>query len=420
MLTIKAEILKSGLRADDTYNVKVRITYKRQVKRISTNIYIHKSELTKSLKIKNGCKLKKRIDDLITYYQDIGNNLQVEREDYTIDDIIANLKGEEQKNKPIDFIKFSRDWIETATIKGADNYKYCINSFVRFLGKDNLNINDLTIKLLTQYAEYLCKNKEKKDKKLTSKSNSKTSNRAVSLYLGSIRHLFNEAKKKYNDYDRGIIIIPHSPFENFKVPRQEATRKRAITTQQIKAIWQLADLKEGKGVNKLCRFDLAKDCFMLSFFLMGMNSADLFTCSELKDNCIIYYRCKTKERRADNAKMVVKIPSLALPLIEKYKDITGKRFFKFYQWYSTADTFNAALNIGLKQVGKVLHLEDLEFYAARHSWATIAVNKAGVDKYAVHSALNHIDEKMKITDIYIERDFKMENDANEKVINSVF
>jgi len=78
------------------------------------------------------------------------------------------------------------------------------------------------------------------------------------------------------------------------------------------------------------------------------------------------------------------------------------------------------LNIGLKQVGKVLHLEDLEFYAARHSWATIAVNKAGVDKYAVHSALNHIDEKMKITDIYIERDFKMENDANEKVINSVF
>ena len=48
------------------------------------------------------------------------------------------------------------------------------------------------------------------------------------------------------------------------------------------------------------------------------------------------------------------------------------------------------------------------------------MNKAGVDKYAVHSALNHIDEKMKITDIYIERDFKMENDANEKVINSVF
>jgi len=31
-----------------------------------------------------------------------------------------------------------------------------------------------------------------------------------------------------------------------------------------------------------------------------------------------------------------------------------------------------------------------------------------------------MEEKKKITDIYIERDFKMENDANEKVINSVF
>ena len=59
-------------------------------------------------------------------------------------------------------------------------------------------------------------------------------------------------------------------------------------------------------------------------------------------------------------------------------------------------------------------------YAARHSWATIALNKVGIDKYIVHAALNHIDDSMKVTDIYIERDFVNENKANAKVVKYVF
>lgn len=62
----------------------------------------------------------------------------------------------------------------------------------------------------------------------------------------------------------------------------------------------------------------------------------------------------------------------------------------------------------------------MEFYAARHSWATIAVNKVKIDKYTVHAALNHIDESMKVTDIYIKRDFVAENKANQKVLKYVF
>ena len=77
-------------------------------------------------------------------------------------------------------------------------------------------------------------------------------------------------------------------------------------------------------------------------------------------------------------------------------------------------TSNRAINLGLKQIGKILKIDDLEYYAARHSWATLAVNKVGIDKYTVHAALNHIDEAMKVTDIYIERDFKIENEANRR------
>ena len=66
----------------------------------------------------------------------------------------------------------------------------------------------------------------------------------------------------------------------------------------------------------------------------------------------------------------------------------------FYQYYGDEKTFNKAINSGLKEIGSILEVDDLEYYAARHSWATIALNKVGIDKYIVHAALNHIDDSM--------------------------
>lgn len=151
-----------------------------------------------------------------------------------------------------------------------------------------------------------------------------------------------------------------------------------------------------------------------------MNSVDLFNVTDICNNRLVYYRTKTKDRRSDQAKMEVAIPQIIMPIVMKYHDETGQRVFKFYRHYSSYSTFNKAINRGLKEIGKQLQIDDLEFYAARHSWATIALNKCGIDKYTVHSALNHVDETMRITDIYIERDFVNENKANAKVVKYVF
>lgn len=59
----------------------------------------------------------------------------------------------------------------------------------------------------------------------------------------------------------------------------------------------------------------------------------------------------------------------------------------------------------------------MEFYAARHSWATIANNDAGVDKYTVHTALNHVDEDMRVTDIYIRKSWNKIDAANRAVLD---
>ena len=420
MLTIKAEIKRSELKVDGTYNVKIRFTLDRKVKRLSTNLFVTQQDLTKSLKFKEDTSIKREIDRLVLYYREQCLKLQLDQNHYSLDEIVESLNGEQEKQQTIDFIKFSREWIASATIKGAPNYKTAINALVRFVGKEELDINLITLDFLEQFKTFLIGERDARTKKLMQQGKRVTSNRTLSLYLVSIKKLFNEAKRKFNKKDKNLILIPNSPFEDFKIPKQEATRKRAIPADIIKKVWKLPYKDMKKGYKSTCRYNLAKDCFILSFCLMGINSADLYNATEMRGNTIIYNRTKTKARRLDGAKMMVDIPKIVQPLIDKYKDSTGKRLFNFYQFYGDEKTFNKAINSGLKEIGSILEVDDLEYYAARHSWATIALNKVGIDKYIVHAALNHIDDSMKVTDIYIERDFVNENKANTKVVKYVF
>ena len=420
MLTIKAEIKRSELKVDGTYNVKIRFTLDRKVKRLSTNLFVTQQDLTKSLKFKEDTSIKREIDRLVLYYREQCLKLQLDQNHYSLDEIIEFLNGEQEKQQTIDFIKFSREWIASTTIKGAPNYTTAINALVRFVGKEELDINLITLDFLEQFKAFLIGERDTRTKKLMQQGKRVTSNRTLSLYLVSIKKLFNEAKRKFNKKDKNLILIPNSPFEDFKIPKQEATRKRAIPADIIKKVWKLPYKDMKKGYKSPCRYNLAKDCFILSFCLMGINSADLYNATKMRGNTIIYNRTKTKARRLDGAKMMVDIPKIVQPLIDKYKDSTGKRLFNFYQYYGDEKTFNKAINSGLKEIGSILEVDDLEYYAARHSWATIALNKVGIDKYIVHAALNHIDDSMKVTDIYIERDFVNENKANAKVVKYVF
>ena len=420
MLTIKAEIKRSELKVDGTYNVKIRFTLDRKVKRLSTNLFVTQQDLTKSLKFKEDTSIKREIDRLVLYYREQCLKLELDQNHYSLDEIIEFLNGEQEKQQTIDFIKFSREWIASTTIKGAPNYTTAINALVRFVGKEELDINLITLDFLEQFKAFLIGERDARTKKLMQQGKRVTSNRTLSLYLVSIKKLFNEAKRKFNKKDKNLILIPNSPFEDFKIPKQEATRKRAIPADIIKKVWKLPYKDMKKGYKSTCRYNLAKDCFILSFCLIGINSADLYNATKMRGNTIIYNRTKTKARRLDGAKMMVDIPKIVQPLIDKYKDSTGKRLFNFYQYYGDEKTFNKAINSGLKEIGSILEVDDLEYYAARHSWATIALNKVGIDKYIVHAALNHIDDSMKVTDIYIERDFVNENKANAKVVKYVF
>lgn len=398
MATFKATIFKDRQRDDKTWNVVIRFTHNRKARYISTTMYVAKKDLTTSFKIKNQQILDK-CEELIKSYRNKVNRLNLELNDIDIDSVVDYLKRKDKKTG-IDFISFSRKWCSShPEIKGIKNYQSAINSFCTFFGRESILCSEVTVQKMKEYENYLS------DKK-----------RAQSLYCNAILRLFSEAREYYNDEDNDVIRIKQN-LSKFKPKQQNVAEKRALSEDEIRKFFFLPYL-DIKVKGKQCRRDLAKDCFMLSFCLMGMNSADLYNAEEYDGEYITYYRTKTKDRRNDQAKMVVKVHSMIKPIIEKYR---GKeRVFNFYERFSSMGDLNRAINIGLKEIGKEIGIDNLQYYAARHSMATIAINKVGINKYIVNDMLCHTDKSMKVTDLYIQKDFNPINEANSKLLEYMF
>lgn len=396
MATFKATIFKDRQRPDKTWNVVIRFTHTRKVRYISTTMYVTRKDITASFKIKNANVLD-RCNELIKTYRERISELNLEFNDIDIDTIVSYLKQKKDK-RGISFTDFANKWIYSSTIKGIKNYKTALNALYAFVGRDNILCEEINVKTMKAFENAL------KDRP-----------RAQSLYPNCIKTIFNAVREYYNDEDNDIIRIKHS-LDKYKPVEQNVAEKRALDVETIRRIFALPyDNIRVKG--KSSRHDLALDCFRLSFCLMGMNSADLYYADRLEDNTIIYDRMKTKDRRRDKAEIHVKITDYIKPLVEKYK---GKNHvFNFSERFATMESFNRAINIGLKDIGKEIGIERLQFYAARHSMATIAVNDVGISKYIVNDMLNHTDQSLRITELYIKKDFSHINEANVKLLDYI-
>ena len=89
MATFKAVV--QNKRADGTYNVRIRVTHERHIRRISTNIFVTQADLTKSLNIKNK-NILAMIDNMIVSCRSLCNDLGYSLLTMDIDRLVDLLK----------------------------------------------------------------------------------------------------------------------------------------------------------------------------------------------------------------------------------------------------------------------------------------------------------------------------------------
>lgn len=404
MATLKYVILKHHRRGDGTWNVKIRVTHARSSAYISTSFYVNSKQVNRNLEI-NDNFLRSEIDIMLTELRRCVVKMRGAESRYSAKELAEYLEREYSAGKGfiLCFFKYgellSEKKKQAGRISTGKLYVTLLNSLKKFTVSEKLPIEEITPRLLEKYETWLRENH--------------LTDTGINLYMRTLRAIFNAARREFNDEDRADIKIPHYPFLKYRIPAAAESKKRALNIKTIRAI------RDSKPENK--REILARDVFMLSFYLVGMNTIDLFNCREIKGGRIIYERTKTKSRRKDKAEISIKIEPEAVLLVNRYRDKTGKRVFNFYQQYADRSSFNANVNKGLKAIGRLntVNIPKLNTYYARHSWATIARNLCRINKDDIAFCLNHASSQYKVTDIYIEKDYGIIDDSNRKVIDQV-
>lgn len=402
------------LRSDGTRNIRIRVTHHRVAKYLSTAHYVESANITKSGKIKDPTVVD-AVEETIRKMRRAVNRLGFAADGLTCDELCRYIRKEiNQAEFRLPFIEYGEKKIASKKQSTAGTYRVTFAAILRYTGGQDPDISEITVPWLRGFVDFL--NKEATD------SGRLANGRATSHYPANIRHIMNLAREEFNDEDIGHIAIRNNPFARFKIAKPKLSAHRAISREIVQALIDQPRYENriSAGRGEFDTRNVARDFFLISFCLMGMNAADIYEAKKPKGGILEYERKKTRDRRQDRALMQVKIPDVIIPILKRYKSGSkSPEMFRISAHYSSPETFNRALATGLKRIQDEKGWEHFDFYSARHTWATLAVNECGVDKYTVHAALDHVDKATAVTDIYIARDFKPLWAANEKVIKTL-
>jgi len=403
MATIAPKILKKNKYNNDTWRVVYRLTHKRVSRYIKTRRFVTERDIVNEDDISVDYIVDFLATDLRRYRKAIDEIEDIEL--LSVDDVLKELTGDK---KEVNFIEFAKLHISRLNNQGRDKtakpFVTVVNALTDFNGPQ-LYTSKITSRFLKQYEGFLRlpKTITRKQGQNVIKKETFLNDKGLNNHMSAFRTLFNEAKREFNDEDTGKIIIRNNPFSAYKIQPKKRKKHKNLTVQQIISIKQ--------HIPETSRGRFARDIFMLSFYMCGMNAVDIFNnWDRLKESPerIGYNRSKTEGKREDDAFISVKIPEIAKEIIQridmKYKNI---------------DRLNNTLSVGLRSFMNDLNLEELTMLHARHSFATIARNDLNISKEDVAIALNHVSEENRVTDTYIAPDWSKIDRVQARVIDLI-
>lgn len=417
MATISWVVFKHHKKQDGTFNPKIRIYHN------GTTAYMPTPIFTNFVRFKRGMSsgtitdgnVEDALNSRVRAMRRIINDF-----DYIIEGcedakaVVAFLDRKMNQNKALDYISFLKDTIQELPERGTKVlYRTLLANLVHFVGSETLPVRKINSAFLRQFEAWL-KSENRcadGDSRLCTKP---LCDSTIQTYFSVLQRVYNKMLRKYNDYDTGDIVIARDPFKNFTPDLRITYKKKAVPAEVIRAV---ASYKPIKGNPKSRVF--ARDMFLLSFCLAGMNIMDIYTCDTYHDGRIDYNRTKTRDKKQDGAFISVPVPPEIFGIFDHYRDKDGIRVFGLYKNFKSIRYVRTLISDGMKLLSRDLGLSPFTFYAARHSFATIARNDCDVSMEDIALCLTHR-SGFDMTDTYVKPDFSRVDRVIRKVLDFVF
>lgn len=222
----------------------------------------------------------------------------------------------------------------------------------------------------------------------------------IGIRLTHLKARINELIKE------NVLKVDVHPFAYTKIP--SATPKECdLTIDDFRKI--LNANFQGKELN------LAKDLFLLSFYLCGINLKDLLSVQFTSSDTLSFERIKTIHSKRGNSRLTIPIHSNAKSIIDKYER-NGKIELGYSFSYQNLQRF---INRGLKKIEQHLGLNsNICFYSARKTFAQFA-SELGIPDGVIDYCLGHSDRSKGIIRYYTKVKQKQADIAINRVIDYV-
>ena len=387
---------KRSPRKDGTCPIKIRIAHHGKFY-ISTNIYILPEQWNEAKSTVIGhtaaaafnrslLTRKLQLDKLLA---ELSETPKIERMTILqVKDFIT-----EKESTPVkEIINFKSFYLgiisNVANEKYKSSYETMFSKLSKYCDTDTLLLENITTSFLISFDVFM--------------QTTGMSTNARAVYMRTLRTIINRALDEE--------LITNYPFRRFKI-KTEATVKRSLDVEELR---ELINYPVEEHQEKY------RDMFLLIFFLIGINTVDLFSLDKITKGRVEYRRAKTKRLYS------IKVEPEAMAILNRYKGTD--LLLNVTDTYARYSDFSKKLNKNLQEIGEVKRVglggkkerkplfSDLTTYWARHTWATIAASLE-VPKETIATALGHGGNT--VTDIYIDLDRKKADEANRKVIDFV-
>ena len=367
-------------RKDKTYPVKLRLTIDRKSNYYGLDHYLKEVEFKDLFTPKKQGKLQ---SELIQTKKKADNLLEtMDPPSFEKFRRLFTQKGDGGNVKKY-YLTYIDECKKANRLGTASSYECSMNSLNEVKGIETLGFRGITPEWLNDY-----------EGKMTS---AKKSLSTIGIYIRPLRFLYNRAIRD------GIVSKDYYPFgdtdrEKYEIPSSE-NHKRPLSS---------AELEKLAAYSGNALYEYYRDFFILSYYLMGLNFADLITLQrkQLNGNALTLIRQKTKRTRRTQRPITLKLNDDAMDILNRLGTGEGKYIFSLIQDDDSPElirqkvqNFIRNTNQALKKLAKKININtDISTVYARHSAASHGL-KAGISLAMISKSLGH--SNLAVTSNYI-------------------
>lgn len=345
MTTIKLAVLKHTKAKDGSYKIRISIGHKQE-----THYIVTKYSVTSLSHFVNGQvvgqpdapAINLKLRQILTDYDERLERIP-DPDRYTCGQLKDLLKGMHSRQGGITFCQLTEQTISELIKEGrtttATMRRRQMDKFTTFLGGDIL-LDQINPKTIADYSRWL-----------RMQGNSVAYD---GMQLTMVKVIINRAIRD------GIVHYDQHPFAYYQ-PITPDPREQDITMNEVRMIRDYKTIFKGEAK--------ARDVFMLSYYLGGINLIDLVNYDFRDKKMMEYIRTKTKNKKKSNRTISFSIPDEAFPLIQKYMSKkTGKLDLGHKGSY---DTMKNIITRDIKRIAQKIGIEGWQkvcYYTARKSF----------------------------------------------------